>query len=168
MAQQQDQAFLKLSERSTVATLEEALCLFFDKSGVSERTIKMRTYLLWFRYATDKEAMPLEKWSRALEDGRMVGKSLYISTIPPQHTNYIRELVSDFVAKKINQKYHIGVAYAIYYLISLLLMAEIISDEEIGETLLRLQCEITPTLKREEFIAIIEEMAIYFSAYLLQ
>ena len=57
MTEQQDQAFLKLAEKD--ATLEEALQLFFSGGGISDRTKKIRIYMLWYRYAKDKEVHPL-------------------------------------------------------------------------------------------------------------
>lgn len=159
--QQQDRAFLQLAEKD--ATLEEALQLFFSGGGISDRTAKIRIYMLWYRYAKNKEVQTLTEWTKLYLCGLRVGKSLFLSST--QHTQYIRGLVSDFVAKKIDQKYHMGVGYAIYYLVSMLLMAEVFPDE-IGERLLVKQSNVIPTMKQEEFIIVIEQVALYFSEYL--
>lgn len=174
----QDAAFLKLAEgykdveddstRKDVGRqrLEEVLTLFFKKGGISQKTYQMRIYMLWYRYGRS-QGISLERWSESYQRGLLVGKSMFIQIENEPFIPYMRMFLFDFINDQVEEIHRLGVLYAIYYIVGLLLQAEVFTDDEIWEKLLLKQAEITRSTKREDFISIVSEMSSLLYAYIL-
>lgn len=145
------------------ASLERVLKLFYG-TRTSGMTFRMRVYLLWYRYAQNKEVHTLTKWTNLYEGSLMAGKSLFIP--PTEYTPYIYHLVKDFTEKRVPQQYYMGVAYALYYLMTLLLMSEVIFDDALFGELLVEQKNVTANMKPEEFLLVVEKMCSLFYDYM--
>lgn len=172
----QDAAFLKLaetyndvedSERKEIGRqrLEEVLTLFFKKGGISQRTYQMRIYMLWYRYGRS-QGSSLESWSEAYQRGRFGGKSMFLQIDNEQFIPYMHVFLFDFINDKVEEIHRLGVLYAIYYIVGLLLQAEVFTDDEIWEKLLLEQAKIQRTTTKQDFTSIATEMSSLLYAYI--
>lgn len=166
---QRDEAFDRLSEKNmrayvaierfggagwsiyARAALEEALDVFFSSDNASDRTKSIRYYMNWYRYGR-KQGLALTQW---------LGTNLNFNahSSPPQHHKFIQELVQSFLSGEIHDASLLkGVGYAIYYLISMLMMGQVFGDYDIEDRLFTLQKKVAKHIQESEFIKNMQEI----------